>query len=94
MINVLFPDNAMQWIIQSDIIYHSYMFLLHHAWLPMEFNKELWRAAHLFIQQFLATTIVIVANVYINLQHFQALQGAVTEIFICDILKNVPLSVI
>ena len=27
------------------------------------------------------------ANLYINLQHFQALQGAVIKIFICEILK-------
>jgi len=38
----------MQLLIQSDVISHTSLVFHFVPWLPMEFNREVWRTAHLF----------------------------------------------
>ena len=55
-------------------------------WLPMELNREMWRTAHAFVylrvSGYLWQTYISICSI------FRTLQGAVIELFICDIFKN------
>jgi len=65
----------MQLIIQSDVITHMSLVFSFAPWVPIE-NRP-------FV--YLTVSKAIVAFLYIV---FQALQGVVIKIFICDIFKN------